>query len=215
MNQPERIPPDFGQRIAIDSYTEGIKASLSSSDSACEKILTAAISLTTVYGAVIALVAPKDESADFSTALPFCGFALAALACMWGQSCGIKFANDNLMSSVKVNLETVIRKKRWAARVAVMVLTLSLAFAGFVLSDQYGKQPQEPKSKSADITISAETYRALSQKCDGIQNPVRGEIAEVDAKSTTMTIAISSCPKGPLKFTVPVTSVTLVQLTTP
>ncbi|WP_405761850.1 hypothetical protein [Streptomyces sp. NBC_00045] len=213
MSEPQRIPPDFGQRIVINSYMEGIKASLSSSDSACEKILTAAISLTTVYGAVITLVAPKDESASFSTALPFCGFALAALACMWGQSCGIKFADDKLMSSVESNLKTVIRKKRWAARVAVVILAASLAIAGFVLNDQYGKKPQDSEPKSANITLSMEAHRALSQKCDGIQNPVRGNIKEGNINSTTMTIVVSDCPKGPLEFTIPVTSATLVQLT--
>lgn len=213
MNAGARIPPDFGQRIVIDSYTEGIKSSLASSDSACEKILTAAISLTTVYGAVIALVAPKDKTADIVTAIPFIGFALAALACMWGQSCGIKFAEDQLMSTVKANHRTVVRKKRWAARGAVAALAVSLIIAGFVLSDQYGKQPQEPESKPASITLSKEAHQALTQRCDGIRNPVQGELEDASSSSATLKIKVKDCPSGPVEFTVPVASVTLVQFT--
>lgn len=213
MNDIDRIPLDFSQRIVVDSYTEGIKSSLASSDSACEKILTAAISLTTVYGAVIALVAPKDEVADIVTAIPFIGFGLAALACMWGQSCGIEVAKDQLMSTVNRNHKTVVQKKRWAARGAVFALAVSLIVAGFVLSDQYGKQPQESGSRQASITLSEEVYRTLSQRCDGIKNPVRGELDDegVSSSSATMTIKVKDCPSGPVEFAVPVASVTLVQ----
>ncbi|WP_159064224.1 hypothetical protein [Streptomyces canus] len=217
---PDRIARDpltYGEQITVASYEEGVKAALASTDSACEKILTAAISLTTVYGAVIALVVPKDQTTDWKAVPPFAGFALAVVLCMWAQTQGIKFAPDDGTDTLKSHITGIIDKKRKKAVGAVIVLAISLIGAGVVVSLLYGKAPSEEKAQKASITLSPEAHRAVSRECGSIANPVQGTIEEADLPTGSVTISVSAkeCPNGTHKFSIPTPSVMLVQIATP
>jgi hypothetical protein len=205
-------PPTFGQVVYIDSYQEGIKAALASADSACEKILTAAISLTTVYGAVIALVAPKEKAADIWVTLPFVGFAAAVVICMWAQSKGIEFAQDDKVSTVKEKITGIINSKRGLARLAVVVLAASLVGAGVIVNKEYGKPPTDAGADKVAVTLSPEALEVLSKSCDGTQNPVRGEIkkSEFPGDLVAITVGAGDCPAGAQTFSLPRESVALV-----
>jgi hypothetical protein len=69
---PAGIPRlTFEEQTAVTAYEKAVSDALSAADSAAEKLITAAFSIATAYGALVALVAPKEETRSLVLGLPF------------------------------------------------------------------------------------------------------------------------------------------------
>lgn len=194
----------FGENATVEAYSEAVKASLAAADSACSSILTAVISLATVYGAVLALVTPKENPSEIALAVPFVFLGAAAVVCMWAQSTGIEFAGDDRYETVRSNIKTTIEVKRRRLRVAVSLLGVGLVIAGIIVGVNYSKPPEDAGRKPVSITLSSEVYQALREACGQVSNPVRGtvEIDKLTEPSVEVELDAKTCPAGKTSFNV-------------
>ena len=90
MNQQSELrPPTLAENLAIEGYKTAITTALASVNGVCDKIVTAAFSVATAFGAVVALVAPKESPAPLLMALPFLLFAAAVALALYAQSIAV------------------------------------------------------------------------------------------------------------------------------
>lgn len=205
------MPLSFVTDSLVNGYREGIRASLGAVDAACASVLTATVALATAYGAVLTLVTPKDGTTEGYSVVPFFFLGAAAATCMWAQSTGIEFADDNRISTVKTKIKEVIKKKRDRLRWAISLLAIALAIAGVVVTAHYGKQADGGGTKSASITISPTGYQVLQKACKNAPNPIRATVDPEQLRTSQIEVTLDSCPQGKKSFVLPVDSVLLVE----
>src|SRR5256885_11469213 len=93
-------PPYYNESVLLDAYKEAIKGALAAADTAADKILTAAFSLTTAYGALVALAQPKAGSTPIVILLPFLPFACAAVLAVLALLPSVSVAATNELAKV-------------------------------------------------------------------------------------------------------------------
>jgi hypothetical protein len=122
--------PSFGESVVFDAYKTAIDNALDSGNKAAEAITTAAFSLATAYGALIGLVAPKQQAPAVLIGLPFGMFALAALISLWTRAAGVKVKIENSVDGVLTTVSDMVDYKRKGARIAIALLSVSVVVAG-------------------------------------------------------------------------------------
>jgi hypothetical protein len=141
--------PTFSESVAIENYTSAMKGALSSADSLADKIVTAAVSVGTAYGAAIALVAPKDSPAPWEALAPLAALATALGLALYAQSIGISIAADEGLETIQKKVSDVISAKRNWARAALGALVLGLMLAGAILYAKYGPNAEKEATPTA------------------------------------------------------------------
>lgn len=210
----ELMPLDFATDSLVIGYRAGIKASLGAVDAACASVLTAVVALATAYGAVLTLVTPKNGTTEGYSIIPFFFLGASAALCMWAQSAGIEFADDNKISTVRSKIEGIIGKKRNYLRLAIASLALALAVAGATVTLRYGKASSGAEKKPANITLSPVTHQALQQACKNAPNPIRATVDPDQLKAAQIEVVLK-CLRDKQSFSLPAESVLLVQFVSP
>ena len=192
----------FDQRVAVDNYRAAMTGALGAADSIADKVVTSSIALATAYGAVIALVAPKDAQAPWQAALPFVPLAIAVGLALNAQRIGVDIEPTNDVARVRDATKNAITgKRRWGAA-ALVSLAIGLFVAGWVVYKYYG-----PSARSEDTTpATAEVYltpagtSAIKRVCNKAGVTVlSGQVDGADALNSarvSVKVTKSECPAG-------------------
>ncbi|MCP4303566.1 MAG: hypothetical protein GY788_01510 [bacterium] len=173
-------PLDFEQVQILEAYKSAYKSAIEGVNASCGKITTASFSLATAYGAVLALVKPKDEVAVIWVVLPFAGFALAALCGLAGHTDAISgkpSAEYDVMETEVTG--TIDRKAQWAYS-GLGFLVVAVFVAGLVTYGRYGQQTPTETSTEVTVQLSTTGEELVASLCDG------GGGAQLTADSATV-----------------------------
>jgi hypothetical protein len=149
MGTPALTPLTFEQSMLIETYREGYKASITSANGSCEKITTGAFALATAYGALIALVVPKDVVPGPVVAAPIFFFVVAAVLALVGHTLGQDGAPTATYATMSNDVQSTLKWKRMCAWVAIGVLAAGICFGGIVTYVRYGSPAETPAQSSS------------------------------------------------------------------
>lgn len=160
-------------QVLIDTHKAALEKALESGDGACGTIVTACFSLATAYGAVIALVAPKDKQAPLLVVAPFLLLAGGAVVALVGKATGISLDRFATTKQVKRLVEQAIRAKRKASWWAVGLAATGVCLAGYVVFATYG-EPATPAVKNSEIVFTAVGKTQFASACGAAADSVVG-----------------------------------------
>jgi hypothetical protein len=195
------VPLTFSEAVAVDNYKAAMSGAFSAADSVADKVVTASVSIATAYGAVIALVAPKDTPAPWQAALPFVAMAAAVGTALYAQSLGISIAPTDKVNDVLARITSTINSKRVWGRRALYALVAALIIAGYVIYEYYGPSAEEDETPAqVTLYLSSAGTKAVSLAC-GRKNltSLRGEVKDVSNLSearVSLEVSESQCPSG-------------------
>lgn len=198
MTEPGRVQVPTPVELAlIDAYLEAIKKSVTAIDSAAEKTLTASFSIATAYGALIGLVAPKDEPNGFLVALPFGLTALAAVTAMGALSFGVRLKKD-LTSDTLNSFKTLRHQKRLLNFVALAVLALAIGSAAWVVLTGYGPRSDAIEAGTVIVDAPASGVSAITAACPDANGSVFGEVhtETLEDSFVVVDVAEGECQAG-------------------
>ena len=136
-----------GEENIYSIYQESIKNALESSNKAAETVTTAAFSIATAYGALVALVTPETRPLEFVIGLPIVLFVAAAVIALWSRSRIIEVTDTSDLGRIIDLTTSHITNKRMGVRGAVVGLAIAVIAATLVVAYSY-----EPASQSTDVT---------------------------------------------------------------
>lgn len=214
MGVPPLRAPTFAESVAIDNYKGAVTGALASADSVSDKIVTAAFSVATAFGAIVALVTPKDSTSSYLIALPFILLAGAVGAALYAESLAVPINLSDDLATVKTSVDTTISSKRLAGRVALVALALGMLGAGLVLASTY-RSSSKSTSTTVSLWLTAAGDRAVKLACgNGFVSPLRGTVSD-PSKLSGATISIkvekSSCANGTATIVLPAKAVSLAK----
>ncbi|MDQ6948676.1 MAG: hypothetical protein M3256_21065 [Actinomycetota bacterium] len=162
-------------------------------------LLTAAFSVATAYGAVIALVAPKDKQAPVLVALPFVGIAVAVVAAMIGRTTGVSLVATNDVGVIRNDVTSAVGRKRQMANIAIVALAAALIVAGYVLGATYRSTPATAASNSnVVVTFTPDGKRVFDAACGSDAATVTGKL---QTASPLLKDFVTVAPSAPTKCT--------------
>lgn len=196
MTQPQHQTPagsgleplEWSDEVRMNAYRSALEKALESSDGACGTILTSCFSLATAYGAVIALVAPKDEQAPLLVVLPFVLLALGAVVALLGKSTGISLSEKaETTGEVRSVITTAVNDKRRASWFAIGLAAAGVVLAGYVVLRTYGHS-SEVTLDSSEVVLSSVGKANVAGACGQSTESLTGE-ATVTKRWITIAIA--------------------------
>jgi hypothetical protein len=204
--------PTLGESVTIKTYTAAVENSLKSTDEAGDKLATAAVSIATAYGAVIALVAPKESTAALLVASPFAAFAIALVLGLWAQSLGVAAKPEEDLDKVQKAVDTLVDTKRLLNRIALAVLGVGLIGAGIVVADKY-KSPPKP-STAAVVWLSSSGQADVVASCGQQVKMISGHVDPTSLAASWITIEKPRirCPGTSDTLTLPASAVASVSI---
>jgi len=199
MNELELQALTFDQVVAVDNYKNASKEALGAVNSVADKIVTAAFSVATALGAVIALVAPEETPSPIEIGIPFLFLAGAVGAALFAQSIGIDLAGgeaiDKLHKTVK---DTVKRKRKWS-RVALLSLAIGMLAAGILVREAYA-EPAESEPVSVRLWLHKTGIESLASTCSTPSGrSIRGTVKTIDdleKRSIPIEVTKKACASG-------------------
>jgi hypothetical protein len=198
--ETELRAPTFDEQVAIDNYQGASKEALTAANSVGDKIVTAAFSFATAYGAVIALVSPEEKPEAVVAVIPFVLLALAAVIALYSQSRGVKLEGSTEVSQLRSVVNTAITTKRRLSWAALVLLALGVAVAGAIVYDQYG-QPEKEKPVAVQVWLTPAGVDFANQACGGgVTAKVDGTVAsagDLENERVGINVAKASCAAGP------------------
>lgn len=124
------------------AYTEAIKGAITAADNAAAAVTTASFSLATAYGALVGLVKPSSTTpGTIQLAIPFIGFAIAAILGTVARLVGTGIKNENAIAEIRSMIRTAVWWKRGLAGVGIVVTIVALIAAGWIVVNSYAKAP--------------------------------------------------------------------------
>ena len=153
----------FPDKAILDAYTEALKNGLSAAADANGVLITASLAIATLYGTLIGLVSPKNQTSPFIVVLPMVPLVGAFLAAVFGKTRGISFDAATTTDQVRTSLTGVVNRQRRGMRIAVTLLTIGLIVGGFILADVYGGPKPSPATVRAYLTSKGQA--AISAAC--------------------------------------------------
>jgi hypothetical protein len=212
MATPQLRAATLAESVAIKTYTAAVEGSLKSGDEAGDKLATAAVSVATAYGAVIALVAPKDSTAALVVALPFIAFALALVLGLWAQSLGINATPNDELPKLQSSVETLVKKKRCLNRIALAVLGLGLLGAGVVVAEKYQSPPKA--STAAVVWLSPAGRADVWASCSKPLKMITGDVdpSTLDDAWLTIKAPKPQCPSASNTLVLPASAIASVNI---
>lgn len=212
MATPELRAPTLAESAAIKTYTAAVEGSLKSTDDTGDKLATAAVSVATAYGAVIALVAPKDSTAAVIVALPFAAFAVGLVLGLWTQSLGISAKPEDALPALQSSVEDLVKRKRCLNRIALIVLGLGLVGAGVVVADKY--QTPQKTSATAVVWLSPLGQADVGTACSKQLTMITGNVDPSTLTSAWVAIEkpMPQCPGAGNTLVLPANAIVSVNL---
>jgi hypothetical protein len=169
--------PTFAESIAIDNYKAATGAALTSADAVSDKVVTAAFSVATAFGAIVALVAPKDSAPGLLLALPFLLLAVAVGLALWAESIAVPINLQNDLGTVKTNVENTVKSKRNWSRGALIMLAVGMLAAGLVLVDRY-RAPAKTEAAQVSVWLTPAGTKAVAKVCGAaVPTPLTGTVS--------------------------------------
>jgi hypothetical protein len=206
--------PTYAETVSIETYKTSAGTALSDADSFGDKIVTAAASLATAYGAVIALVSPEDTAAPLLAAAPFALLALAVAAGLYAQSIGVSIDETNELKVIRTRIATAVSDKRSAGHVGLVFLIVGVALAGYIINESYGGPADESK-RSAQIWLTPAGERLIEDACGSSATEVTGEVdedAEPDARHLSVALDANACASGAGTLVLPSRAISVAKL---
>jgi hypothetical protein len=159
-------PPTFEQFLVVETYKDSYKTSISSLNGSCEKIVTAAFSIATAYGALIALVKPADDIPGWAVAAPILVLTAAAVLGLIGHARGMSDMPTNDFSQVRDELKTTIDAKRFWAGLAIACLAVAVVFGGVVTYLRYGTPADASTTSTVEVSLTVTGQKAVAKLCE-------------------------------------------------
>lgn len=169
------IPLTWEETVLVDAHKAALEKALESSDGACGAILTACFSLATAYGAVIALVAPKETQATLLVVSPFVLLAAGAVVALVGKASGISLDDFGTTDQVKDHVVTAVGTKRKASWGAVACAAAGVVLAGYVVFATYSEPVATDEAN--DIVFTPAGRQQVQAACGAALDSVRGDAA--------------------------------------
>ena len=215
MNEPLKLrSPTYAESVALENYKTAMGTALSSADALADKIVTAAFSIGTAYGAAIALVAPKDAQSTFEVVLPFAAIAVAVGLALFAQSRSISLDETNELATIRENIKGTVGAKRLWGRLALVALVAGVILAGWVLHETYGPGAKKDTSSSVTIGLTPAGSKLVKQVCGPRSGTVlRGKASGSESFSSaraTVTVGAGTCPNAPGKLVLPRSAIGVV-----
>jgi hypothetical protein len=192
----------FSERVAVDNYRGAMTGALAAADSIADKVVTAAISVATAYGAVIVLVAPKDSNTPLQAVLPFIPLACAVGLALYAQSIGIAIDPQDEVAAVRDRIQRTIGSKRTWGRVALAVLVVGLIMAGWVVYSFYGQsaKPEVATPAEVELYLTPGGTAAVELACgkDDVK-VLSGQVEDVETLTSarvSVKVTKAECPSG-------------------
>lgn len=182
-------PLDFTEKAFVDAYTEALKNAISAAADANSVLITASLAIATLYGTLIGLVAPKNQTSPIIVVLPMIPLVGAFLAAVYGKTRGISFEPATTTGAVRTSLDTVVTGQRWGMRFAVTLLTIGLIAGGYILADVYG---QPPTPTTVTVYLTSQGKAAVSQACGTSAASIAGALGSSPAGSQDVVIVPAS-----------------------
>jgi hypothetical protein len=202
----------FDETVAIDNYKEAAKAALSSASDVADKIVTAAFSVATAYGAAVALVKPKDSSSPLLIVAPFAALALTVGLALYAQSIGVSTKTTTTTEQAKSIVAGAITKKRLFTWLALAVLVAGMLVAGIAVYSTY--RPTAGKTtKTVTVWLTPAGTKLVDQACKA-QNvtQITGEVddlTDLSSKRIEIAVGASACAAGAGTLVLPQTAVSV------
>ena len=217
MGGPELRAPTFAESLVIENYKGAITGALTSATAASDKIVAAAFSVATAFGAVIALVSPKDSTSSLWIALPFALIAIAVAAALYSESIAVSVELTDDLAAVKRNVDTAIFQKRLFGWIALGALAAAMIGAGFVLSSGYRASSKKVSPINAEVWLTSTGTKTLAQACGaGAASPVAGTVADAAALASTVVnvkVDKTACRNGGGTLVLPSSTIAIARLT--
>jgi hypothetical protein len=189
----------FSEKVAIDSYTAAASGALASTDGVGDKITTAAFSIATAYGAVIALVSPKDSRSPPLVVSPFVFLAIAVVLGLIAQSVKVDLTPTNDTGVIASRIDSTLSGKRKLLALAMVALVAGLILSGVAVYKTYGPGAAKTPSTSVSIWLTPAGKQLVEDSCGNSATPFVGTVNGTDALSGTsvaVTVTKAQCPKG-------------------
>jgi hypothetical protein len=177
-------PLTYTEETARVAYEKAISDSLTSATSSAEKLLTAAFSIATAYGALIALVAPENETKSWILGLPFLPLMGAAIAAMVALTLGISADITNDIEKLTERIENSVKAKRIPSWIALGFMVVAVAIAAWVVVDRYGGGATPTGDTSVTIWVTPSQAKELASVCGTPTASISGLTAEDGLEST-------------------------------
>jgi len=204
--------PTLSESVTIKTYTAAVESSLKAADEAGDKLATAAVSVATAYGAVIALVVPTESTAALLVALPFAGFAIALVLGLWAQSLGVAAKPEDDLAKVQGAVDTLVKRKRLWNTIALAVLGVGLVGAGVVVASKYKSPPKS--STAAVVWLSPSGQADIVASCGKEVRMISGHVNPTSLADSWITIEKPDirCPGAGVTLTLPANAVASVNI---
>jgi hypothetical protein len=200
MNGIQLRAPTFDEAVAIDNYKAASKEALAAANGVGDKIVAAAFSFATAYGAVIALVAPKESPALVVVVIPLLLLAAAAVLALWSQSIGVKIAPTDEVSNLRTAVNSAISAKRWWSRGALATLVVGVVIAGIVVNDNYAEPAKKDSPVAVQVFLTPAGARFADKACGGgVRDGFEGTVesaSSLTAERVGVMVAASGCAAG-------------------
>jgi hypothetical protein len=200
MNEPQLRALTVDELVAVDSYKSAASGALEAADKLADKIVTASFSFATAYGAVIALVAPKDSTQPLIVVLPFALLGIAVGLALYAQSMAVGIQEGAQLAALRTSVSSVVDQKRSWGRGALAVLTVGLLVAGYVLHEKYAEPAEDDSAAVVQIWLTAAGTSYVADACgnEGVAQ-VDGVVEKVDTLSASrvpLIVDATACPDG-------------------
>ncbi|MEU1013145.1 hypothetical protein [Streptomyces sp. NPDC005890] len=202
-DQPQLRVPTFSEAIAIETYREIVKQEFSSITTSSAHLLTATLTLTTAYTALLVFASPTGHIETTHAALPYIPFAAAAITCIWSLAKrGVAPNQQVAIGQISSTLSSARKWKRGLMVAAFLFLVIALVLAGIVTANGYAATRVSDSDKSATLILSPAGIDSASKLCRGLANPVHGSVNESIGASDQIAIRVTDetgkapCPQS-------------------
>jgi hypothetical protein len=203
----------FDELVAIDNYKSATSNALAATAAMADKIVAAAFSVGTAYGAVVALVAPKDSASPLLVIAPFAVLALALGIALWGEGIGVPITSTTTTEQARTSVTSTITTKRRWNNAAIVVLVVAMALAGYVLYDTY--RPTAGSKMTVTIWLTSAGARLVDQAC-GMQGTlqIKGQVenlSDLSSKRVQVDVDKTACKSGAGTIVLPQAAIDVVK----
>jgi hypothetical protein len=204
----------FDELLAIESYKKATSDALGAADGVADKVVTAAFSIATAYGAVVALVAPKDGASPIEIVAPFACLAIAVVLALVAQSVGVSMVSGKTTAKlVRSTVQSALAWKRGISRSGLVVLAAAMVVAGLVVYDTY--RPTAGTKTTVTVWLSTAGTRLVSDACreaDVAQITGQvGDLSALSAKRVQLDVDGTQCKAGAGTLILPQAAITIAR----
>jgi hypothetical protein len=198
--EPALRAPTFAETVSLDNYKAAMGNALSAADSLADKVVTASFSVATAYGAVVALVAPKDSSSPLLILAPFIALGVAVALALFAQSLGISLTDTDDLGTIRTRINSMISSKRLWGRLALVALAAGIVIAGYAVRETYGPAATSTGSTTVRVWLTPAGTNLVARVCGGGRvTELAGQVDNADQLTDSrvpITVDAKACPAG-------------------